>query len=164
MQRLGGLAAASPILAFVFVIPALNLGGIPPFSGFIGKVALLEAGAQDGSSLAWILVGGSVVTSLLTLYAVTRVWTKAFWRARADAPDGNLAMATASALHDDAGDIEFADRDDMGRMPIGMLLPTGALIAVGLALTVAAGPIYAYSERAATKVLDRSHYISAVLR
>ncbi len=29
---------------------------------------------------------GSVVTSLLTLYVVARVWTKAFWRARVDAP------------------------------------------------------------------------------
>jgi multicomponent Na+:H+ antiporter subunit D len=58
LQRLGGLAAASPVLAFVFVVPALNLGGVPPFSGFIGKVALLEAGAQSGSVLAWLLVGG----------------------------------------------------------------------------------------------------------
>ena len=58
LQRLGGLAAASPLLAIVFIVPALNLGGIPPFSGFIGKVALLEAGAQDGSVLAWLLVGG----------------------------------------------------------------------------------------------------------
>ena len=82
LQRLGGLAAASPLLAFVFVVPALNLGGIPPFSGFIGKVALLEAGAQDGSVLAWLLVGGSVLTSLLTLYVVSRVWTLAFWRAQ----------------------------------------------------------------------------------
>ena len=48
LRRLGGLAAASPLLAFVFIVPALNLGGIPPFSGFIGKVALLEAGAADG--------------------------------------------------------------------------------------------------------------------
>ena len=76
LQRLGGLAAASPLLAFVFVVPALNLGGIPPFSGFIGKVALLEAGAQNGSVLAWTLVGGSVLTSLLTLYVVARVWTQ----------------------------------------------------------------------------------------
>ena len=68
LRRLGGLAAASPVLAFVFVVPALNLGGIPPFSGFIGKVALLEAGAQDGSVLAWMLVAGGVITSLLTLY------------------------------------------------------------------------------------------------
>ena len=88
MQRLGGLAAASPLLAFVFVVPALNLGGIPPFSGFIGKVALLEAGAQNGSVLAWLLVGGGVLTSLLTLYVVVRVWTKAFWRSREDAPGG----------------------------------------------------------------------------
>ncbi|MDX1871725.1 Na+/H+ antiporter subunit D [Mycolicibacterium sp. 120266] len=164
LQRLGGLAAASPLLAFVFVIPALNLGGIPPFSGFIGKVALLEAGGQAGSALAWVLVTGSVVTSLLTLYAVARVWTKAFWRTRADAPEGNLSAAAPSALLDDSDDIEFVDRDDVGRMPAGMLIPTGALIAVGLVLTVAAGPIFAYSERAAAQVLDRGQYISAVLR
>ncbi|MCX2710636.1 Na+/H+ antiporter subunit D [Mycolicibacterium sp. J2] len=164
LQRLGGLAAASPLLAFVFVIPALNLGGIPPFSGFIGKVALLEAGGQAGSALAWVLVAGSVATSLLTLYAVARVWTKAFWRARADAPEGNLSAAAPSALLDDSDDIEFVDRDDVGRMPAGMLIPTGALIVVGLVLTVAAGPIFAYSERAAAQVLDRGQYISAVLR
>jgi multicomponent Na+:H+ antiporter subunit D len=163
LQRLGGLAAASPVLAFVFVVPALNLGGIPPFSGFIGKVALLEAGAANGSVLAWILVTGSVVTSLLTLYVVARVWTKAFWRARADAPEGHLAAAAPAVLLDDSEDIEFADRDSVGRMPVGMLAPTGALIAVGLALTVAAGPIFSYSERAAAEVLDRGQYVSAVL-
>ncbi|MBS1695325.1 MAG: Na+/H+ antiporter subunit D [Actinobacteria bacterium] len=163
LQRLGGLAAASPVLAFVFVVPALNLGGIPPFSGFIGKVALLEAGAADGSVLAWALVGGGVVTSLLTLYVVARVWTKAFWRTRADAPEGHLAAAAPAVLLDDSEDIEFADRDSVGRMPVGMLVPTGALIAVGLALAVLAGPIFAYSDRAAAQVLDRDQYITAVL-
>jgi multicomponent Na+:H+ antiporter subunit D len=163
LQRLGGLAAASPLLAMVFMVPALNLGGIPPFSGFIGKVTLLEAGAQNGSVLAWLLVAGSVSTSLLTLYVMARVWTKAFWRARADAPEGALAMAAPAALLDDAEDVAYADRDDVGRMPVGMLLPTGALIAVGLSLTVFAGPIFSYSERAAAAVLDRGQYISAVL-
>ncbi|MCB0950960.1 MAG: Na+/H+ antiporter subunit D, partial [Mycobacterium sp.] len=166
LQRLGGLAAASPLLAFVFVVPALNLGGIPPFSGFIGKVALLEAGAQVGSVLAWILVGGSVVTSLLTLYVVARVWTKAFWRAREDAPEGHLSAASPTALVDNTEtsmDIALVDRDDVGRMPVGMLLPTGALIAVGLLLSVFAGPIFGYAERAADEVLDRGQYITAVL-
>jgi multicomponent Na+:H+ antiporter subunit D len=162
-QRLGGLAAASPLLAFVFLVPALNLGGIPPFSGFIGKVALLEAGVQDASVLAWVLVGGGVVTSLLTLYAMARVWTKAFWRARADAPEGAMSAAAPSALVHDDEDAVFADRDDVGRMPVGMVLPTAALIAVGLALTVFAGPIFAYSERSSDEVLDRGQYISAVL-
>ncbi|WP_019970400.1 Na+/H+ antiporter subunit D [Mycobacterium sp. 141] len=163
LQRLGGLAAASPVLAFVFVVPALNLGGIPPFSGFIGKVALLEAGAQNGSALAWTLVAGAVITSLLTLYVVARVWTKAFWRARADAPEGHLAAAAPAVLLDDIEDIEFAERNSVGRMPIGMLAPTAALIAVGLTLTVAAGPIFSYAERSAAEVLDRGQYISAVL-
>ena len=166
LQRLGGLAAASPLLAFVFVVPALNLGGIPPFSGFIGKVALLEAGSQVGSVLAWILVAGSVITSLLTLYVVARVWTKAFWRPRTDAPEGHLSASAPTALLDnteESMDIKLADRDDVGRMPVGMLLPTGALIAVGLLLSVLAGPIFAYSERAANEVLDRSQYITAVL-
>ncbi|PRC46702.1 Na+/H+ antiporter subunit D, partial [Mycobacterium sp. ITM-2017-0098] len=116
LERLGGLAAASPLLAFVFVVPALNLGGIPPFSGFIGKVALLEAGAQMGSVLAWFLVAGSVITSLLTLYVVTRVWTKAFWRTREDAPEGHLSGSAPSALvdnTDEAMDIALVDRDDV---------------------------------------------------
>ena len=163
LHRLGGLAAASPLLAFVFAAPALNLGGIPPFSGFIGKVALLQGGAAAGTPLAWLLVAGSVLTSLLTLWAVTRVWTKAFWRARADAPDGELAMATPSSLLEDAGDVAFADRDDVGRMPVGMLAPTLALIGVGLVLTVAAGPIVGYCDRAAAEILDRGQYTAAVL-
>jgi len=163
MQRLGGLATASPLLAFVFVVPALNLGGIPPFSGFIGKVALLEAGAQNGSVLAWMLVGGGVLTSLLTLYVLVRVWTKAFWRAREDAPEGHLSGAAPSALLDEPADIQFVDRDHVGRMPVGMVVPTAALIAVGLTLTVMAGPIFAYAGRAADEVLDRGQYITAVV-
>lgn len=164
LHRLGGLAAASPLLAFVFMVPALNLGGIPPFSGFIGKVALLEAGTQSGSVLAWLLVAGSVMTSLLTLYVVARVWSKAFWRARVDAPDGAMSDSAPSALLADySQDVAFDDRGDVGRMPIGMVVPTMALIAVGLALTVAAGPIFGFSDRAAAEVLDRSQYISAVL-
>jgi multicomponent Na+:H+ antiporter subunit D len=161
LRRLGGLAA-NPLLALVFLLPALNLGGIPPFSGFIGKVALLRAGTLDGSVLSWLLVAGGLVTSLLTLYAVSRVWTKAFWRPRVDAPDGELVAARAAVLLDDIEEVTFDDRADVGRMPIGMLAPTIALIIVGLGLTVLAGPIFAYSDRAAAEILDRGQYISAV--
>jgi multicomponent Na+:H+ antiporter subunit D len=164
LRRLGGLATASPLLAVLFLLPALNLGGIPPFSGFLGKVALLEAGAQDGSVLAWILVGGSVTTSLLTLYALARVYSKAFWRSRADAPEGALSSASPAALlDDDDGDVTFLERDDVGRMPIGMVTPTVAMIVVGLTMTVLAGPIFSYADRAAAEVLDRDRYITAVL-
>ncbi|MFT4088153.1 MAG: Na+/H+ antiporter subunit D, partial [Gordonia sp. (in: high G+C Gram-positive bacteria)] len=162
LRRLGGLIA-SPVLAALFLIPALNLGGIPPFSGFIGKVALLEGGVQDGSVLSWLLVAGSVVTSLLTLYVVARIWTKAFWRPRADAPEGDLADSTPSALVVEGTDVALADREDVGRMPLAMVLPTAAMVAAGLALTVWAGPIFGFTDKAADGVIDRRQYISTVL-
>ncbi|MFE3446816.1 Na+/H+ antiporter subunit D [Nocardia sp. NPDC059180] len=163
LRRLGGLAAASPLLAILFLVPALNLGGIPPFSGFVGKVALLQAGAQNGSVLAWVLVGGSVLTSLLTLYAVARVWSKAFWRPRADAPEGHLAAATLPTLVEDSTDMLYDERTHPGRMPSLMVTSTAALVGVGLALTVWAGPILNIADRAADDLRDRSVYITAVL-
>ncbi|MDQ1178689.1 MULTISPECIES: Na+/H+ antiporter subunit D [unclassified Rhodococcus (in: high G+C Gram-positive bacteria)] len=163
LRRLGGLAAASPLLAILFLVPALNLGGIPPFSGFIGKVALLQAGADKASVLAWVLVAGGTITSLLTLYVVARVWTKAFWRARADAPDGEMSDDSPTALLDNANDVDFDSRVDPGRMPVGMLVPTVGLVLVGLSLTVFAGPFIGISDRAADDLRDRNVYISAVL-
>ncbi|GAB07900.1 Na+/H+ antiporter subunit D [Gordonia amarae] len=163
LRRLGGLIA-SPVLAVLFLIPALNLGGIPPFSGFIGKVALLQAGGQDGSVLSWVLIGGGVVTSLLTLYVMARIWTKGFWRPRADAPEGGLADTTPSALIDEsADDIAFDEREDVGRMPLGMVLPTAAMVAAGLVLTIWAGPIFDFTDRAADEVVNRDVYVQAVL-
>ncbi len=164
LDRLGGLLRTSPALALLFGIPALNLGGIPPFSGFIGKVALLQAGAAAGSVLAWVLVAGAAVTSLLTLYAMARVWSKAFWRPRLQAPEGTLSDAAPSALIDEsAEDVLFEERRHPGRIPLMMLLPTVALIAVGLAMTVFAGPLLGIAERAATDLTHRDGYIHTVL-
>src|SRR5690606_33629085 len=36
LDRLGGLARIAPFLAILFFVPAMNLAGIPPLSGFLG--------------------------------------------------------------------------------------------------------------------------------
>ncbi|QBS41813.1 Na+/H+ antiporter subunit D [Nocardia sp. CS682] len=163
LRRLGGLASASPLLAVLFLVPALNLGGIPPFSGFIGKATLLQAGVQDGSVLAWTLVAGSVLTSLLTLYAVARVWSKAFWRPRVEAPEGHLTAAKTPSLIEDSTDVHYDDRPRPGRMPLLMVGSTAALVVIGLSLTVLAGPILGIADRAAADLRDPGVYITAVL-
>ncbi len=94
MARLGGLARAAPGIAILYFVPAMNLAGIPPFSGFLGKVGLMQAGADAGTPLAYLLIAGSLVTSLLTLYAVSRVWAKAFWRP----PGGDLQADAADVM------------------------------------------------------------------
>ena len=78
--KLGGLARLSPLLGLLFFVPAMNLAGIPPMSGFLGKVALTEAGLRVGTPLAYAVVAAGMVTSLLTLYAVAKAWNLAFWR------------------------------------------------------------------------------------
>ena len=96
VDRLGSLATASPVLAVLYFVPAMNLAGIPPFSGFIGKLGLLQAGVEDGGWLPIVLVGGGAVTSLLTLLAISRVWNRAFWRPRAQSPEGDTFEAAAA--------------------------------------------------------------------
>ena len=85
--RLGGLAKLAPVVAVLYFVPAMNLAGIPPMSGFLGKVALTEAGIQVGTPLAYVVVGAGMLTSLLTLYAVAKSWNLAFWRTPEEAHD-----------------------------------------------------------------------------
>lgn len=138
LAKLGGLAKYSPGLAILFFVPAMNLAGIPPFSGFLGKVGLLEAGVAVGTPLAYTLVIGSVVTSLLTLYALIKAWNKAFWQpAPKPLPDVKL--------------------------PAAMVAPAGVLVVLTLLITVFAGPLYGYTSRSAETLMDPSNYINAVI-
>ncbi|HEY4614905.1 MAG TPA: Na+/H+ antiporter subunit D [Citricoccus sp.] len=180
VDRLGGLARISPLIAVLFFIPAMNLAGIPPFSGFLGKIGLIQAGVGAESAMAWALVAGSVVTSLLTLLVMVRVWTRAFWRRVEDVehPPAKLvlAMETQENAPAKAGRTsKTAERDTMAaerRAPsftlprgprAGLVLPTIGLVALGVAFTVLAGPLYSFADRAATDMLARTPYIEAVL-
>ena len=163
LRSLGGLAKASPLLGVLYLIPALNLGGIPPFSGFLGKVMLIEAGAQNGSATAWILVAGSIITSLLTLYTMVIVWSKAFWRDRSDAPDGDCVLAQPATLREQTKMVAIDERDDVGRMPLGMVMPTALLVIASVGVTILAGPLSAMATEAAGNVADIDEYRAAVL-
>jgi multicomponent Na+:H+ antiporter subunit D len=155
LDRLGGLARLAPVLGVLFFLPALNLAGIPPFSGFLGKLGLLQAGVADGTPLAWALVTGSVVTSLLTLYAIGRVWNLAFWRTpRAEALDGEDAARAESPNGASA-----APSRAMPRLMVGATL---ALVVLGTGLTVVAGPLSEFTGQAATELRDREPYVRAV--
>ncbi|GAB3568095.1 Na+/H+ antiporter subunit D [Spelaeicoccus albus] len=179
LRRLGGLAKVSPILGVLFFIPAMNLAGIPPFSGFLGKLGLFRAGVADGSWLAYALIGAGVATSLLTLYAIGRVWNYAFWRDPVDAeePDTRLVedyraasgAASSAGRHGDAAvdtdagrRVETTVDTETRAVPHVMTGVTAAMVGVSVLLTVCAGPLYSISEAAATGVHAQS-YVHTVL-
>ena len=170
--RLAGLARLAPVLGLLFFIPAMNLAGIPPLSGFVAKLALLQAAAADGGVGAYILLAAMLTTSLLTLYAMTKVWARAFWRApgeglgkakeRQIVLPGSGTVAVIRSTVGEARGIGGRRISTSESYPIGMLGATVALILLGLAYTVWAGPIAAFTERAAEQLLDPSSYINAV--
>lgn len=158
LNRLGGLLKASPVIAILFFIPALNLGGIPPFSGFIGKIGLFAAGAQEQNPLIYVLIAAGALTSLLTLYALMRTWNLAFWRPREEAFNEESPVLDRLADHeDDSGDVQ-----DAKASPRVMVGATAAMVAVGIALTLVAGPLYNMSTRAAENLDGPDSYISLV--
>jgi multicomponent Na+:H+ antiporter subunit D len=142
LSRLGEMARSAPVIAVLFLIPALSLAGIPPLSGFVAKFALVEAGT--GASRYW-LVAVAMVVSLLTLFSMTKIWSGVFWSPAEEPPDRSPHA--------------------VGRLggPLLMILPTATLAALSLAIALLAGPLYAFSERAAVELLDPTAYVSQVL-
>jgi multicomponent Na+:H+ antiporter subunit D len=197
LLRLGGLARLFPLLGVLFFVAGMNLAGIPPFSGFLGKAGLFQAGIEHGGALSLTVMGLGTVTSLLTLYAVTKTWSLAFWRspeeahamarelAEADEPTpttraGRRGQVQLDTTSYDAGEVRQAgaildgeqpDRDlhqrlaedgRPSRLPVLMTAPTAGLVAVSVALTLVAGPLYSFTDRAAEDLVGRTAYTDAV--
>ncbi|WP_430647527.1 Na+/H+ antiporter subunit D [Agromyces sp. GXS1127] len=173
ITRLGGLRRASPMLAVLFFVPAMNLGGIPPFSGFLGKVGLFVSGADAaggtttatetlGTSspgpdwLIWTVVAIGAATSLVTLYALARFWNLAFWRPKAE------LEGYRSRLIDSVQEAPGATVVATRTTPVLMLAATASLVVLTVALTVFAGPLFDLSSRAAENLRDASVYVSLV--
>jgi len=175
LASLGGMLRAAPVVAVLFFIPMLNLGGIPPFSGFIGKLGLFTAGAEFGTPGAHWLIGIGALVSLLTLYALARAWSLAFWRTRAAALGGAQAPKPASTealvlqgrevallerLHDAPDARPLQQQRETPRL---MITATTGMVAVGLALTVFAGPLYEYATRAGEDLVQPGLMVERVL-
>jgi len=157
ITKLGGLLKASPVIAVLFFIPALNLGGIPPFSGFVGKLALFQATAEQGTALAWLLIGAGALVSLLTLYALMRVWNLAFWRPAEDV-DGY-----ESDLLDNVKEAPGSTTVQTKRtIPALMIGATAGMVVVSVALTVFAGPLFGISSRAGENLETPDTYVNIV--
>ena len=160
ISRLSGLMKAAPAIAVLFLIPALNLGGIPPFSGFLGKTGLLLAGAEEGGWVVWVVIGGAVSTSLITLYALMRVWNLAFWRSTVEVEAGYRSHLITDLVESPEIDVASTTASATPRLMVGV---TTAMVAITVALTVFAGPLFALADRTSQEIAERDVLISTVL-
>jgi multicomponent Na+:H+ antiporter subunit D len=142
LARIGGLVHLAPVVAVLFLLPALSLAGLPPLSGFVAKLALVEAGLD---AREYAVVGISLAVSLLTLFSMTKIWANAFW--------GDVEVAN---------DVAPVPADRLGGPPL-MVGATAALALLSIVIAVAAGPLYELSERAAADLMDPTAYTRVVL-
>ncbi|MBP6405917.1 MAG: monovalent cation/H+ antiporter subunit D, partial [Ramlibacter sp.] len=67
------IPAATAQLGLAFIACTLLVAGLPPLSGFVGKVFMLSALVQGAGAMAWTLLALVVLSGLFALVALSRV-------------------------------------------------------------------------------------------
>jgi multicomponent Na+:H+ antiporter subunit D len=143
LNTLGGLYAAYPVVALLFLIPALSLSGLPPLSGFVAKLILVRAGLE---SQQYLMVATALGVGLLTLFSMTAIWTEAFWK-----PAHQASSPSPSSPADKPRGIGV------------LLVPISGMALLTVALGLGAEGLVRLAMRAADQLLEPAAYIQAVL-
>jgi len=134
LKQMGGILDVAPGVGGLFIVAALSLAGMPPFSGFLSKFVLAQAALAGGN---YVVVFIAVITSFLTLYSMSKIWSYAFWGERR-----NQAVPAGYR---------------------GMMAPTAVLVAFTIVMGLFAQPFLGLATRAAETITKPEEYIRVVL-
>lgn len=143
----GPTIASSRLLGGLFLVIAMLIAGLPPFSGFLGKLMLLKS-ATAHSALAW-LMGFVLVGGLLAMIALARTGSLIFYKANAayiEEPSSHHALVAPYQTPD-------------SRELIAII----GLLTLCIMMSIWAEPIVVFTLATADQLLTPQHYIEAVL-
>lgn len=151
-RRGGAISPTAPmpqngLIASLFFIGAIAMAGMPPLSGFIGKLLVMDA--ARGSDLVWTIWAVILISSLVTIVGLARAGVTIFWKSY-----------DASTPIPETG-------DDAAQNLSPKALPFVAIFGLifGLVLlTVFSGPLMTYTNATAQALYDPDDYINSVLR
>jgi multicomponent Na+:H+ antiporter subunit D len=135
LASLGGFYRAHPVVAGLALVPMFALAGVPPLSGFIAKVALVQAAFERGVYWAGVAL---LLASLLGLWSIARLWNESFWAGAA--PDADKAQPLWQQL-----------------------VPIAGLALLSLGISLGGGPLFELTSAAAHDLLKGDAYVRAVL-
>jgi len=138
LKQLGGLYKNRVGLSMLFLLPALSVAGLPPFSGFFAKLGLIIVGLENKH---YLIIAVALIVSLMTLFSMTKVWIEAFWKPPKDT--------------------KYADQ----QKPISVWrwVPSVLIVVISVLLGLLANPVFEVSQLAAAQLMDPAQYINAVL-
>ncbi|WP_166419159.1 monovalent cation/H+ antiporter subunit D [Pseudoalteromonas sp. Z1A8] len=140
-RLVGGRMVNQPfLLGGCFIIAALTVAGMPPLSGFIGKIWILKTTLNsEQAQLFWPVY---LIMSFVLLIALSRAGTSLFWERK---------------------DRKNENSDGVNAHPLQVIVIIG-LLACSPLLVIFGGPISEYMLDAATQLHDISGGINAVIR
>ncbi len=136
IDNMSGLIRNYPFFGWLFFIMMCSIAGIPPLSGFLGKV-LIGQGAIEGGN--FVLLGLGFFSSLIVLYSLLRIFLSSFF--------GETILSI----------------EDETPLPKRMVLPLTLLSVCTIALGIGAESMAPYVKDAAETLHTPSIYIDAVL-
>lgn len=137
LRKMGGLMNTHASLGWMYLIAAFGLAGIPPLSGFAGKLLIVKGSFEAGNSLGSIIVLGS---SLIVLLSVIRIFIYAFWGEPVSLPK--------------------TDKPSYRKL----MAPAVILVVISIAYGVGTEWLVPYMTDASNILLNPSDYIDAVLK
>lgn len=138
LRKMGGLMKKYPTLGWFYLIAAFGLAGIPPLSGFVGKLLIVQGGFAEGNIWSTLLL---LASSLLVLLSVMRIFLYAFW-----------------------GEEKETSRDIPKATFNKLFYPTVTLVLLTVAYGVGAEWITPFMQGAANVLSNPTVYIEAVLK
>lgn len=136
LREIKGLIRYRPQLGWMFLLAAMSVAGVPPLSGFTGKLLILKSGVGAGEYTVSVI---GLATSLLAFYSLLKVFILSFW--------GETLL-------------NEGEQHATGRNAV---LPGLVLAALSLGLGIGSGAVLDWLEPAVGTLLNPSVYIDAVL-
>lgn len=134
--EMSGLIRNYPLLGWLFFLTTLSLAGIPPLSGFLGKLYIGQGSVEAGS---YVLLGLAFLSGMFVLYSLLRIFMNTFW--------GETIISV----------------DDEVPLKKGMLIPCVLLGIATVTLGIGAEGLLVYVEDAAYTLMNPDVYIDAIL-
>src|SRR5699024_4481174 len=136
VDAMSGLIRNYPALGWFFFITVISLTGIPPLSGFLGKVLIGQGALEAGT---YVLLTFVFLSSMAVLYSLMRIFMGTFW-----------------------GETIISEEEQIPMKPL-LIIPSGLLIVLTFTLRFAPEFIASYMTDAANFLMEPQIYIDAVL-
>jgi multicomponent K+:H+ antiporter subunit D len=135
------------LVAALFFAAAIAMAGMPPLSGFVGKLLVMDA--ARASDLVWWIWGVILATSLIAIVGFARAGSTIFWK-----------TVPAPVTAEDAAAFPHAPAAGPAALAF---VAVGGLVAALAVTTVLAGPLTTYLTATADQLYAPDAYIGAVL-